>query len=360
MFGHAAMENLRRLLGDDKFNQLAKPSRRPTGGSFALAALGPGWDEWRRVFDEAIGLMLPLLTPIDTRDRRKILASKLLNDFWSAVPEVFWAGRLLKLGWLVEVEPRGKGPDLWFQSGAVEGFLEVYSPKLKEPTFEIADDLETQLAKEEGSFHISLQQWNLNKREPQKVHALVRAIREMLRSLRTGTDRKPVRLNIGLDGTTSYSAIPEYLPAELDGDGSETPLPLLAIVDIHPDLGEGISIGATGQSGFIDPYADSAELLKGLGQLDRTKPNLLVLDASRQFIHDGIIGEVANHPAKTFEKHPELNAIIISMIACIMTEVEKGHHEDRFGEIIRIIPNPSPKFDFPADMREALKTGKRP
>jgi hypothetical protein len=284
--------------------------------------------------------------------------SKLLNDFGSAVPEVFWAGRLLKLGWLVEVEPRGKGPDLWFQNGAVEGFVEVYSPKLKEPTFDIADDLESQLEKEKGSFNIRLQQWNLIKREPQKVHALVRAVRETLRGLGKRTDRNAVRLKIGIDGTTSHSEIPEYLPAELDGDDSETPL--LAIVDIHPTLGDGISIAATGQSGFFDACADSAELLKGLGQLDRTKPNLLVLDATRQFVFDGIIGEVANRPTQTFEKHPELNAIIISAIGCYMTELESGHHEDRYDDRIHIIPNPSPKFELPTDMLQALRIGKRP
>jgi hypothetical protein len=77
MVGPSTMKHLRQLLGDDEFNKLAKPSRRPKGASFALNAQGQGWDEWRRVFDEAIGLMLPLLTPIDKRDRRKILASKL-------------------------------------------------------------------------------------------------------------------------------------------------------------------------------------------------------------------------------------------------------------------------------------------
>lgn len=352
----AEMKYLKQLLGDDKFNRLAHPtSPRPTDISFALTAPGPGWDEWRRVFDEAIGLMLPLLTPIDTRDRQKILVSKLLNQFWATVPEVFWAGRLLKLGWLVEVEPRAKGPDLWFQSGDIEGFLEVYSPEHKELTFSLADDLANQLAKEQGDFYISLQYCSLSKREPQQVHALVRAIRHMLRAIRTGTDRNPIRLNINLDGTVSYSAIPDYLPAELGG--SDTPL--LAIVDIHPELGEGISIGATGGSGPFDACAESAELLRGLGQLDPAKRNLLVLDTTRKVVFDGLIDEVANRPDKTFATHPELNAIILSTIACFKVEVKNGYCEDRYSESIRIIPNPSPKVEFPTGLLEALRTGKR-
>lgn len=78
MAADSPLKHLRQLLGDDEFNRLAKPSRRPKGIVFALQAQGADWDEWRRVFDESIGLMLPLLTPIDTRDRRKILASSRL------------------------------------------------------------------------------------------------------------------------------------------------------------------------------------------------------------------------------------------------------------------------------------------
>lgn len=125
------MQHLRQLLGDDVVNELSAPVDPDSVKdlSFVLTASGKAWDDWRRKFDEALGLIEPLLTTTaDRRDRRKILVAKLRHNFWSTVPEVFWAGRMRSFGWSVEIEPQAKGPDFSFTDGSIDGVLEVYSP----------------------------------------------------------------------------------------------------------------------------------------------------------------------------------------------------------------------------------------
>ena len=343
--------NLRALMSDPWVENLERLRLAPGAHELAymLQSSSRASRDWLSIVDKAVGMLLPTLTVAsDGHDRRASLRAKVDAQFGSVLPEILWGGRMLALGWDVEPEPTGKrkGPDFAFRATALSGFLEVYSPEYRVTEFDISTDLQRGLDGESGGFHIGLEV-PPTARKSQFVKAIARAVRQALRDYRSCQLSGSIRLLIGNDGQARREAAPMYRPLDRE-DCDDT---LLAAVDIHPTELDVITFGAH-KGGTIDTRGEMNKLLKRLNQLQRGTANVLVVDASRDFIFERELTLAATRPGGAFERHPELSAILMSSFGIYWNPGDK--ELESVAENYQLIPNPSAANPLPTTVERGL------
>ena len=203
--------SLAALVGDDWLKQcLSVPTNRPAPHPLTAfwVPLDPLHHEFLRLFDRAVGLVLPLLTETaDGRDRMNIACRKLRDpkNFWSTVPEFLWSARLAALNAAPEVERDAKGPDVRGWLGGQQFAIEIYAPVLKALTGGLHHDLRLRLERPENDFHLGLYGDGFG-RNPQDVHALGKEIDRIFKRLRSRELVAPVTIYVHAQGARTVLA----------------------------------------------------------------------------------------------------------------------------------------------------------
>lgn len=249
------------------------------------------------------------------------------RDFWPSMLEVFWASRLSLLGLNPSIEPTypQKGPDLSFVANGVTVFAECYSPAYDCNAFVWESNVHRALEKTGFSGHLGLERLPAQ-RDSSQLKQLKSTILKFASSLLDKDDW--VRLCIFANGTTQHWALRSYVSFDYDENYQQDIDPLF-VVDLKRSTNHGMSTSTHhGADGTSAVWKDrSAIWLSNLGQLIAGSPNLFLLDGSRAFVDEDNIEAECKRPGGTFERHPELSAVIVSRIGLYWGEqIEEDYH----------------------------------
>jgi hypothetical protein len=342
------MKQLAHLVGQPWLDAVVADTRRRAHPlHFPLTQQGPEWSQWREVFDIAVGVVVKLLESSSPARERLVAKIKDRRQYGSTVPEIVWAARLARLGMQVEVEPiiGRSGPDMRFTYDGFTAHAEVYSPVFEADEFSWADDLQEDLEPLNVGYHVSCQL--LPDRRSEHRSIISKTLRRVIRLLQERNDPTPwYRLYLRRDRSTRIEALSGYLTVDCDPVMEEEPA-LLFVADLHrtPEIG-GITIGAH----VSNSRRDARELLRDLGQL-QPGANLLIVDASRDFIH---LSSIERASDGSFTRHPELSAIAVSTWGVYPAPTTNPLVDHEFVEEYNFIVNPRAATPFAAAMLTAM------
>jgi hypothetical protein len=342
------MKHLAHLVGQPWIDTVvADTSRRAHPLHFHVTQQGAEWSQWREVFDNAMGVVMKLLENHPAARARLVAKIKDRRQFGSTVPEIVWAARLARLGMQVEVEPiiGRAGPDMRFTCDGFTAHAEVYSPVFEADEFSWADDLQEDLERLNVGYHVSCQL--LPDRRSENRSLISKALRREISSLQARNDPTPCyRLYLRRDRTTRIEKLSGYLTIGCDPVMEEEP-GFLFVADLQrtPELGV-ITIAAH----VSNSRRDARELLRDLGQL-QPGANLLIVDASRDFVHLDSIERASDGP---FTRRPELSAIAVSTWGVYPAPTTNPLVDHVFVEEYNFIVNPRAETPLPAPMLTAM------
>ncbi len=314
---------------------------------YMLLQRGVAWDRWRITFDLAIGIVCRLVAGDPVRRAQLVAKLQDRRQFWATVPEVIWAARLDRLGFAVTVEPilGRRGPDLRIDVDGFSAHAEVYSPMFEAAEFDWGGDLHAALEDLGNGFHISAQR--LPERRSQHLAIVRKALRRVLHDLRAQDDRRTYRFYLWPGPEHRLELQPTYETLELDSVFAERVDKPLFVADVQfgPGLG-GVTVGT-----HVDDHQPGRQnLISRLGQL-RAGANVLIVDASRDFVSAGTLERECFRAGGPFERRPELSAVIVSAWGVYATY---GLGDDTFGEDYAVIENQNASDPFPPGLLRAM------